>query len=76
MSLRRVYIAGPTGVPPSMFMSPICTGEHIRFGKADRDGVNCLAEDAAAWTDDEHASGWRDKVRRMWLGYPKLEPLH
>jgi 2-polyprenyl-6-methoxyphenol hydroxylase-like FAD-dependent oxidoreductase len=51
-------------------------GEHIRFGKADRDGVNCLAEDVAAWTDDEHASGWRDKVRRMWLGYPKLEPLH
>jgi 2-polyprenyl-6-methoxyphenol hydroxylase-like FAD-dependent oxidoreductase len=45
-------------------------GEHVRFFSGDQDGQNALDDDAAAWTDESHVSGWRRKVRRMWLGYP------
>jgi len=50
-------------------------GEHIRFQIGAPDGRGALDDDARAWTEDAHSSGWRDKMRHTWLGYPKLAPL-
>ena len=59
------------------FIGDISTeaGEHIRFTKGAADGRSALDDEAAAWTDDAHVSGWRDKMRRTWLDYPKLHAL-
>merc|ERR1711871_204046 len=46
-------------------------GHHLRFQKGATDGRSALDDDAAAWMDDEHPSGWRGKVRTMWLEYPQ-----
>lgn len=60
------------------FIGSISTeaGEHIRFLPGDVDGRGCLDDDALAWTDDNHKSGWRQKIRRTWLEYPKLDLIH
>merc|ERR1719230_517678 len=50
-------------------------GDHVHFLPGDTDGVGCLAEDALAWTDDAHSSGWRGTIRRIWLEYPKLSHM-
>lgn len=47
-------------------------GNHLRFQKGETTGRSALDDDAAAWLDETHASGWRGKARRMWLDYPKL----
>ena len=46
-------------------------GHHLRFHKGETDGRSALDDDAAAWLDDGHHTGWRGKVRRMWLDYPR-----
>jgi len=60
------------------FIGKISTeaGEHIRFLPGHTDGRGCIDDDALAWTDDNHKSQWRNKMRRAWLEYPKLEALH
>lgn len=47
-------------------------GDHVHFLPGESDGRGCLAEDAAAWMDDSHASGWRGTIRQIWLEYPRL----
>lgn len=47
-------------------------GDHVHFLPGESDGRGCLAEDAAAWMDDAHSSGWRGTIRRIWLEYPRL----
>lgn len=44
--------------------------QHLHFLNDAEDGRGCLAEEALAWTDDGHGSGWREKARQMWKGYP------
>ena len=50
-------------------------GAHIRFQDGAKDGRSALQDDALAWTDDDHSTGWRNKMRRTWLDYPKLANL-
>ena len=47
-------------------------GDHVHFLEGESNGLGCLTEDAAAWMDDSHSSGWRDSIRQIWLSYPQL----
>lgn len=47
-------------------------GQHMHFLDGDADGRGTLVQDALAWTDDSHLSGWRTKIKKAWLEYPKL----
>ncbi len=46
-------------------------GHHLRFHEGAADGRSALDDDACAWLDDDHHTGWREKMRRIWLEYPQ-----
>lgn len=46
-------------------------GSHLRFHDGSPDGRSTLEDDAQAWTCDSHQSGWRDKIRAVWTGFPR-----
>jgi len=48
-------------------------GLHLHFHSGECDGRTALNDDAAAWQDENHRSGWRSKVRKMWLDYPRFK---
>ena len=46
--------------------------KHILFETGEPNGSSALIQDSDAWTNEKSISQWRDKVRQMWLSYPKI----